>query len=40
MDAAPRQDGPRINDQISRATVRLVDEDGEMVGVVSLPRRA
>ena len=35
MDAAPSRDGPRINHQISVPTVRLVKEDGEMVGVVS-----
>ncbi len=35
MDAAPSRDGPRVNSQISSPTVRLVKEDGEMVGVVS-----
>jgi translation initiation factor IF-3 len=29
-----RHDGPRINDMIDAAQVRLVDVDGEMVGVV------
>lgn len=30
-----RQDGPRINESISAAKVRLVDNEGNMVGVVS-----
>ncbi|PKU22747.1 translation initiation factor IF-3 [Telmatospirillum siberiense] len=30
------QDGPRINSEIDSRTIRLVDADGEMVGVVSL----
>ncbi|MDR3436971.1 translation initiation factor IF-3 [Telmatospirillum sp.] len=30
------QDGPRINNEIDSRTIRLVDADGEMVGVVSL----
>ncbi|MBY0501541.1 MAG: translation initiation factor IF-3 [Alphaproteobacteria bacterium] len=34
-DRAPAQDGPRVNDKISSAKVRLVDEKGEMVGVVT-----
>lgn len=28
--------GPRINDQITASEVRLIDENGEMVGVVSV----
>ncbi len=36
MDAAPSRDGPRINTQITVPTVRLVKEDGTMVGVTSL----
>ncbi len=31
----PKKDGPRINEDISVAQVRLVDENGEQVGVVS-----
>ena len=31
----PSKDGPRINEDIDVAQVRLVDADGEMVGVVS-----
>ncbi|WP_119460855.1 translation initiation factor IF-3 [Rhodospirillaceae bacterium SYSU D60014] len=34
FDAAPSRDGPRINNQINVPTVRLVDENGDMVGVV------
>ena len=34
---APKdRDGPRVNDEIDSRTVRLIDADGEMVGVVSL----
>ncbi|MEQ9556036.1 MAG: translation initiation factor IF-3, partial [Rhodospirillales bacterium] len=29
----PSKDGPRINEDIDVAQVRLVDADGEMVGV-------
>jgi translation initiation factor IF-3 len=36
MDAAPSRDGPRINTQISVPTVRLVKEDGTMVGVTPI----
>jgi translation initiation factor IF-3 len=36
MESAPSRDGPRINDQIESPTVRLIDQRGEMVGVVSL----
>ena len=36
MDAAPSRDGPRINAQITVPSVRLVKEDGTMVGVTSL----
>ncbi|MGE0120530.1 MAG: translation initiation factor IF-3 [Dongiaceae bacterium] len=32
-DAAPARDGPRINTQINVPAVRLVKEDGSMVGV-------
>ncbi|MBA3813284.1 MAG: translation initiation factor IF-3 [Alphaproteobacteria bacterium] len=34
-DKVPVQDGPRVNEKIFSPKVRLVDEDGEMVGVVS-----
>ncbi|OIR00818.1 translation initiation factor IF-3 [mine drainage metagenome] len=34
---APKdRDGPRVNNEIESRTIRLVDADGEMVGVVSL----
>jgi len=34
---APRdQDGPRVNTEIEARSIRLIDADGEMVGVVSL----
>jgi len=34
---APRdQDGPRVNTEIDARSIRLIDADGEMVGVVSL----
>ena len=35
-ESTPAKDGPRVNDQIDTATVRLIDERGEMVGVVGL----
>ncbi|WP_269333114.1 translation initiation factor IF-3 [Futiania mangrovi] len=31
----PKQEGPRVNDQIDTREVRLIDENGENVGVVS-----
>ena len=31
----PTRKGPRVNQQIEASTVRLIDESGEMVGVVS-----
>src|ERR1041385_6864348 len=34
MNFTPTREGPRINDEISSARVRLVDERGEMVGIV------
>jgi translation initiation factor IF-3 len=37
IDTQPNRDGPRINEQISSPSIRLIDEAGEMVGVV--PRR-
>jgi translation initiation factor IF-3 len=36
MMEAPAKDGPRVNDQIESAQIRLIDQDGGMVGVVSL----
>ena len=36
MDLTPSRDGPRVNDEITVMSVRLVDERGNMVGVVSL----
>ncbi|MBI3708355.1 MAG: translation initiation factor IF-3 [Proteobacteria bacterium] len=36
MESAPAKDGPRINDQIDTPTIRLVDQTGGMVGVVTL----
>lgn len=33
---APAKDGPRVNDQIESAQIRLIGQDGEMIGVVSL----
>ncbi len=35
MQAAPTRDGPRVNDEIRSAQVRLIDQDGEMQGVMS-----
>ena len=32
----PKDKGPKINDAISATSVRLIDADGEMVGVTSL----
>ena len=34
-NAVPASDGPRVNEQINVSKVRLIDENGEMVGVVS-----
>jgi translation initiation factor IF-3 len=31
----PRGDGPRVNEEIRSAQVRLIDQDGEMAGVMS-----
>ncbi|WP_114392134.1 translation initiation factor IF-3 [Oleisolibacter albus] len=36
QDREPQRDGPRINREINVRAVRLVDANGEMVGVVSL----
>ena len=32
---APKNDGPRVNEEIRAAQVRLIDEEGEMIGVMS-----
>jgi len=36
MNQTPSRDGPRVNEQISVPQVRVVDADGEMVGVISV----
>jgi translation initiation factor IF-3 len=36
MMEAPAKEGPRVNDQIDAAQIRLIDQDGGMVGVVTL----
>ena len=35
MTAPPSRDGPRVNEEIRAPQVRLIDEDGEMQGVMS-----
>ena len=35
MTAPPNRDGPRVNDEIRAPQVRLIDQDGEMQGVMS-----
>ena len=35
MQAAPNRDGPRVNEDIRVPQVRLIDEEGEMLGVMS-----
>ena len=35
MQAAPSRDGPRVNEEIRSVQVRLIDQDGEMQGVMS-----
>ncbi len=35
MPAAPSRDGPRVNEEIRVPQVRLIDQDGEMQGVMS-----
>lgn len=35
MDSTPSREGPRVNEQIAVAEVRLIDETGENVGIVS-----
>jgi translation initiation factor IF-3 len=34
MDAPPTRDGPRVNELINVPRVRLIDQDGENVGIV------
>jgi len=36
MQQAPTREGPRVNDQIDVEKVRVIDADGEMVGVISV----
>src|ERR1700733_48835 len=35
MNLTPTRDGPRVNEEIAVPSVRLVDEQGQMVGVVT-----
>ncbi len=35
MQAPPTREGPRVNDEIRIPQVRLIDQDGEMIGVMS-----
>ncbi len=35
MPSSPTRDGPRVNEEIRVPTVRLIDQDGEMQGVMS-----
>ena len=35
MPAPPTRDGPRVNEEIRSPQVRLIDQDGEMIGVMS-----
>ena len=35
VPAAPSRDGPRVNEDIRSAQVRLIDQDGEMQGVMT-----
>ncbi|MGE0257029.1 MAG: translation initiation factor IF-3 [Alphaproteobacteria bacterium] len=34
--APPKKDGPRTNEEIDSATVRLIGADGEQIGIVSI----
>ena len=36
MPAAPTRDGPRVNEDIRSPQVRLIDQDGEMQGVLTI----
>ncbi len=38
MMAPPVREGPRVNEEIKEPDIRLVDQDGEMVGIVSSER--
>jgi len=35
MTAPPTREGPRVNEEIRAAQVRLIDQEGEMLGVMS-----
>ncbi|MGE4044125.1 MAG: translation initiation factor IF-3 [Acetobacteraceae bacterium] len=35
MPASPTRDGPRVNEEIRAPQIRLIDQDGEMLGVMS-----
>ena len=35
MTAPPTRDGPRVNEEIRVPQVRLIDQDGEMQGVMT-----
>ena len=35
MQATPSRDGPRVNEEIRVPQVRLIDQDGEMLGVMT-----
>jgi translation initiation factor IF-3 len=35
MPAPPNRDGPRVNEEIRVPQVRLIDQDGEMIGVMT-----
>ncbi len=35
FDAAPKSEGPRVNEQITVPSVRLIDENGQMIGVLT-----
>ncbi len=37
MNLTPSRDGPRVNKEIASVQVRLIDEEGENVGVVATP---
>ncbi len=36
MESAPAKEGPRVNDQIEAPKIRLIDADGEMIGLIGL----
>ena len=36
MNQTPSRDGPRVNDQITNAKVRVVGPEGEVIGIVSI----